>query len=69
MSQPEPITKEADLAVDSAVESSHDGADNRETPMVVDKITERKLMAKLDRRIIPMVMWMFVTFGTQSVES
>lgn len=56
MSQLEPITKEADFAVDS----SHDEADNRETPEIVDKMTERKLMAKLDRRIIPMVMWMSV---------
>jgi hypothetical protein len=27
---------------------------------VVDKLTERKLMAKLDRRIVPMVMWIYL---------
>lgn len=28
------------------------------TSTVVDKMTERKLMRKLDIRIIPMIMWM-----------
>ncbi|KAI9875456.1 MAG: hypothetical protein M1823_007473, partial [Watsoniomyces obsoletus] len=30
------------------------------TSKVVDKMTERKLMSKLDRRIIPMIMWMYL---------
>ena len=30
------------------------------TSEFVDKMTERKLMSKLDRRIIPMIMWMYL---------
>lgn len=30
------------------------------TTTVVDKMTERKLMRKLDLRIIPMIMWMYL---------
>ena len=56
MSNLEPRSKEADFSADS----SHDEVENMGTAVAVDKMTERKLMAKLDRRIIPMVMWMFV---------
>jgi hypothetical protein len=34
--------------------------ENAGTSEVVDKMTERKLMSKLDRRIIPMIMWMYL---------
>ena len=52
-----PLSKEADLAVDS----SQGEVENVATSVAVDKRTERKLMAKLDRRIVPMVMWMCVS--------
>jgi hypothetical protein len=38
-------------------DSSHDEVEMTEGPVVVDKMTERKLMRKLDIRIVPMVMW------------
>lgn len=34
--------------------------ENAGTSELVDKMTERKLMSKLDRRIIPMIMWMYL---------
>lgn len=40
--------------------SSPREVENAGTTEVVDKMTERKLMAKLDRRIIPMIMWMYL---------
>lgn len=32
----------------------------KEPPLAVDKATERKVLRKLDLRIVPMVMWMYV---------
>jgi hypothetical protein len=29
-------------------------------PMVVDKTTERRLLSKLDKRIVPCIMWMYL---------
>lgn len=61
MSNLGPASKEADFAVDS----SHDEVESAGGPVTVDKITERKLMAKLDKRIVPMVMWMYVIRSTR----
>ena len=30
------------------------------TSTAVDKVTERKLLAKLDKRIVPCIMWMYL---------
>ena len=40
--------------------NSNDEVENAGTRVIVDKMTERKLMTKIDKRIIPMVMWMSV---------
>lgn len=56
MSSPEYESKESDLPSDL----SHDELESAGTPVVVDKMTERKLMRKLDLRIVPMVMWIYL---------
>lgn len=48
-----PYEKDADPSPDAEVE-------NAGTSDLVDEITERKLMRKLDLRIIPMVMWIYL---------
>lgn len=60
-----PPTKEADLPT----YSSQDELENAPTAnnAAVDKLTERKLMAKLDKRIVPMVMWMFVDLSSPAL--
>lgn len=45
---------DSDSPSDSRVEYAID------QPIVVDEATEKKLMRKLDLRLIPMVMWMYL---------
>jgi hypothetical protein len=56
MSSPEYESKESGLPSDL----SQDELESAGTPVVVDKMTERKLMRKLDLRIVPMVMWIYL---------
>ena len=52
MSSPEYRSKEADVPGDS----SHDEVESMGPAFTVDKMTERKLMRKLDIRLVPMIM-------------
>lgn len=61
------ITEKTDFTSDvdqleKAVEQNVDISRADEIPLsaVVDKATERRLLSKLDKRIVPVIMWLYL---------
>ena len=50
----------SDIELEKRIGSPPGELETASTVQVVDKMTERKLMSKLDRRIIPMIMWLYL---------